>query len=100
MSQSTTDSVDQLKVDRIRPPRLSDRDGGRIVKRAAARAGLDPSHYAGHSLRAGLATSAAIAGVEERAIMRQTRHQSVAVARRYICDGSLFHGNAAAAVGL
>jgi hypothetical protein len=46
------------------------------------------------------ATSAAIAGVEERAIMAQTRHRSVAVARRYIRDGSLFRGNAAAAVGL
>jgi len=28
------------------------------------------------------------------------RHKSVAVARRYIRDGSLFRGNAAAAVGL
>jgi hypothetical protein len=51
-------------------------------------------------LRAGLATSAAIAGVEERAIMAQTRHRSVTVARRSIRDGSLFRGNAAAAVGL
>jgi hypothetical protein len=32
--------------------------------------------------------------------MAQTRHKSVAVARRYIRDGSLFRGNAAAAVGL
>jgi len=55
---------------------------------------------AGHRPRAGLATSAAIAGVEERAIMAQTRHRSVAVAQRYIRDGSLFRGNAAAAVGL
>jgi hypothetical protein len=33
--------------------------------------------YAGHSLRAGLATSAAIAGVEEQQIMARTRHRSV-----------------------
>jgi integrase len=91
-------SVDRLG--RIRPTRLGDRDVARIVKRAAARADLDPRRYAGHSLRARLATSAAIAGVEERAIMAQTRHRSVAVARRYIRDGSLFRGNAAAAVGL
>jgi hypothetical protein len=32
--------------------------------------------------------------------MAQTRHRGVAVARRYICDGPLFRGNAAAAVGL
>ena len=31
--------------------------------------------------------------------MAQTRHRSAAVARRYIRDGSLFRGNAAAAVG-
>ena len=32
--------------------------------------------------------------------MAQTRHRSVAVARRYIRDGSLFRNNAAATVGL
>jgi site-specific recombinase XerD len=84
----------------IRSTRLSACDVARIVKRVAERAGLDPTEYAGHSLRAGLATSAAIAGVEERAIMAQTRHKSVAVARRYIRDGSLFRGNAAGLVGL
>lgn len=56
--------------------------------------------YAGHSLRAGLATSAAMAGVSERAIMNQTGHKSVTVARRYIRDGSLYGENAAAQVGL
>ena len=30
----------------------------RLVKRTAAAAGLDPAHYAGHSVRAGLATTA------------------------------------------
>jgi hypothetical protein len=32
--------------------------------------------------------------------MPQPRHRSVALARRSIRDGSLFRGNAAAAVGL
>jgi hypothetical protein len=32
------------------------------VKKLALRAGLDPAKYAGHSLRAGHATSAAIEG--------------------------------------
>src|SRR5581483_156581 len=44
------------------------------------------------------AASAVMAGAEERAIMAQTRHRSVMVARRSIRDGSLFRGNAAAAV--
>jgi len=84
----------------IQPGRLTDRSVARIVQRAAAAAGLDPAQFAGHSLRAGLATSAAMAGAEERDIMRQTRHKSVVVARRYIRDGSLFRNNAAATVGL
>ncbi len=71
-----------------------------MVKRAAAAAGLDPRRYAGHSLRAGLATSAAAAGVSERAIMDQTGHRSVTMVRRYIREGSLFRDNAAGKVGL
>lgn len=71
-----------------------------VVKRYAAAAGFDGSKYAGHSLRAGLATSAAAAGVSERAIMNQTGHRSATMLRRYIRDGSLFTENAAAGVGL
>ena len=44
---------------RVQPGRLSDRAVALIVKRVALAAGLDPSRYAGQSLRAGLATSAA-----------------------------------------
>ncbi len=71
-----------------------------VVKRYAEAAGFDRSRYAGHSLRAGLATSAAMAGVSERAIMNQTGHRSAAMVRRYIRVGSLFCENAAAGVGL
>ncbi len=84
----------------IAPARLSAGAVAEIVKRCAQAAGLDPANYAGHSLRAGLATSAAAAGVSERAIMAQTGHRSVAIARRYIREGSLFRENAAGAVGL
>lgn len=71
-----------------------------IVNRYVGATGLDPARFAGHSLRAGLATSAAKAGVSERAIMQQTGHKSEAMVRRYIRDGSLYRENAAAAVGL
>jgi len=80
--------------------RLSDRAVALVVKRSADMIGLDPAHYAGHSLRAGLATSAAAAGVSERAIMNQTGHRSVDILRRYIREGSLFRENAAGGVGL
>ncbi len=71
-----------------------------IVKRYAAAVGLKASDFAGHSLRSGLATSAAMGGASERSIMAQTRHRSVATVRRYIRDGSLFRENAVAVVGL
>lgn len=80
--------------------RLSDRAVALVVKRAAAAAGFDVAQYAGHSLRAGLATAAAAANVPERVIAQQTRHKSLEILRRYIRAGSLFTENAAAAVGL
>lgn len=86
--------------DQVHAGRLSDRGVARVVQRAAMRAGLDPARYAGHSLRAGLATAAAQGGAPERAIMAQTGHRSLTMVRRYIRSGSLFTENAAAYVGL
>jgi site-specific recombinase XerD len=80
--------------------RLTDQTVARVVKRCAKSIGLDAQAYAGHSLRAGLATAASQAGASERKIMDQTGHRSVVVARRYIREGDLFRGNAAAVVGL
>jgi len=80
--------------------RLSAQAVALVLKRHAARAGLDPDEMAGHSLRAGLATSAAAAGVPERVIAEQTGHKGTAMLRRYIREGSLFRENAASAVGL
>jgi len=84
----------------LRPTRLTDQSVALVVKRAATAAGLNSRIYAGHSLRSGLATAAAQAGVSERAIMEQTGHKSLPVVRRYIRRGSLFSENAAAKVGL
>ena len=70
------------------------------MHRAVRRTGVDSRPYSARSLRAGLATDAAEAGVAERAIMNQTRHRSLVVARGYIRRGSLFRDNAAAQVGL
>lgn len=78
---------------------LSDDAVALVVKKRAALAGLDPTGFAGHSLRAGFATSAAIVGVEERVIAEVTRHRS-GVVRRYIRAGGLFRRNLAAEVGL
>jgi integrase len=83
---------------RVRDAALSDRGVARIVQRAAAAAGLDPTTVAGHSLRAGFATTAARKGKGLDAIMRQTLHRSERVARTYIRHGGVFEDNAA--VGL
>ncbi len=79
---------------------LSDRAVALILKGRTGRAGLDPAAFSGHSLRAGFATSAARAGIEEREIMATTRHRSAAVLRRYIRDGRLFARNVTAEMGL
>jgi integrase len=84
----------------VQPGRLSGIDVARIVKKLADRAGLDTTKYAGHSLRAGHATAAAIAGASERSIMNQTGHRSVQMVRRYIRDGTLFRENSAGKLGL
>jgi integrase len=85
---------------KMQPGRLSGYAVALIVQRYAEAARLDPEKYAGHSLRAGLATAAAIAGASERSIMAQTGHRSGAMVRRYIRDGNLFRENAAGKLGL
>ena len=82
-----------------RRSRLTDRQVARLIKRVCDLAGLE-GDYSGHSLRAGLATTAAAAGASERSIMSQTGHKSVTIARGYIRRGSLFDENAAALAGL
>jgi integrase len=73
---------------------------GFIVKRAAERAGYDPSALGGHSLRAGMATQAAMNGATELTIMKQTGHRSLTILRRYIRDGEMWRKNAAASLEL
>ncbi len=47
----------------LRPERLGDRGVAEVVKRRTLDAGLDPSLFSGHSLRAGFVTAATRAGV-------------------------------------
>jgi integrase len=69
-----------------------------VVKERAKAAGLDPNKYSGHSLRAGLVTSAAQMGVSSWKIRAQTGHASDAMLSRYIRDANIFVDNAAGAV--
>lgn len=71
-----------------------------IFKTAAARAGMNATNIAGHSVRAGMAAQAALNGSSERAIAKTTRHRSRRVLRRYIRPGEMFRENASASLGL
>jgi len=79
---------------------ICDHQLAKIIKTLARQAGLDPLAFSAHSLRSGLATSAAEGGATERSIMEQTRHKSLKQLRQYIRRGSLFRDNAAARSGL
>jgi integrase len=89
------DQWGNLGVNALHPGTVAD-----IVKKRVSVLGLDPALFAGHSLRAGLATSAAQNGASELVIMAQTRHKSSAMVKRYIRRGNLFRTNAAAVAGL
>lgn len=69
-----------------------------VVKERAKAVGLDPSKYAGHSLRSGLVTSAVQLGVPSWKIRQQTGHKSDAMLARYIRDANIFVDNAAGAI--
>lgn len=75
--------------------RLSGEAVSIIVKKHIVAIGHDPTNYSGHSLRAGLATSAAMAGLSTLAIRQQTGHQSDATLARYVRNGDLFLNNVA-----
>ncbi|WP_299878432.1 site-specific integrase [uncultured Sulfitobacter sp.] len=86
------------RMDRIQEQRLSGDAVPYIIRGRMREAGLDPTGFSGHSLRAGFATSAAKAGVAAYKIRQQTGHKSDAMLERYIRDGELFDGNAAASL--
>lgn len=67
-----------------------------VVKRACARAGLDPDAFGGHSLRAGFITGALRRGRSLEAVMAHTGQRSERVARGYKRDATVFVDNAAA----
>lgn len=79
----------------VQSRRLSGAALSLIIKERTASAGFIPVEYSGHSLRAGLATSAAQAGVALTKIRQQTGHASDTMLTRYIRDGQLFADNAA-----
>lgn len=85
--------------------RLSDKHVARLIKQAVEEAGLRPelskaersALYSGHSLRAGLASSAE---VDERYVQKQLGHASAEMTRRYQRHRDRFRVNLTKAAGL
>ncbi|GAB0107094.1 site-specific integrase [Nocardia sp. JMUB6875] len=79
---------------------MSGRAVAELVKRYAARAGLDPALFSGHSLRAGFATQAALGGASDREIMRQGRWSNPRTVHGYIRTANPLEDNAVTKLGL
>lgn len=71
-----------------------------VVQQAVARAGIDPTRYSAHSLRAGFVTYAHLRGASDRAIAHQTRHRSLATIGTYVRVHQAWVDNAATGLGL
>jgi len=84
------------KGQRLQKARLTDRSVSKIIKVHAARIGLDPTSYSGHSLRSGFLTSAAERGASIFKMMDVSRHRSVDTLRGYVRDAELFRDHAGA----
>ena len=89
----------------VGPDRLNDKEVARLVKRAAMAAGIRSDlaeierafKFSGHSLRAGLASSAE---VDERYVQKQLGHSSAEMTRRYQRRRDRFRVNLTKASGL
>jgi len=78
---------------------LSDRSVALIVKNRARRAGLDPSIFAGHSLRSGFLTEVGLQGKSLLEAMALSRHKTVQVAAGYHQAGAALHNETATMAG-
>jgi hypothetical protein len=86
---------------RLLAARISGRAAAERMKRHCTAAGLDAAPYGGHSLRAGLITSAMGGGAQEHRTMQHSRHKSVHVFHTYVRDLNLLDGtNPLAVVGV
>lgn len=68
----------------VLPNRLSDEGAARVVKRYAARAGLDHKNVSGHSLRSGFVTTMTLMDKAPQKIAVQTRHRSLNTLMEYV----------------
>jgi len=73
--------------------RLNPRSVNALLARRLRDAGIDPTGYSGHSLRAGYITEAAKQKIPGYLIQKHTRHSSQETMKGYIRDADLFNEN-------
>jgi integrase len=81
--------------DTVGHSRLTDQSVALVIKTLAAKVGLDPGRYAGHSLRSGFLTSAARNRASIFKMADQSRHKSLDVLRDYVRSEERFDDHAA-----
>ena len=82
------------KGNRIFETALTPHSIGQIVKKYAGKAGFNPEEYAGHSLRSGFLTSAAMNGASIFKMMDISRHKSMDTLRGYVLQAEEFEDHA------
>jgi hypothetical protein len=74
--------------------RLTSQSVALVVKALALKVGLDPARYAGHSLRSGFLTGAALNRASIFKMADQSRHESLDVLREYVRNEEKFDDQA------
>lgn len=82
------------KSGRLRDKALSDRSVALILKHYVTVEGLDPSDFAGHSLRSGFLTSAAQRGASIFKMLEVSRHKKIDTLRSYVRMAEEFENHA------
>jgi len=80
--------------------RISPRVVAMVVQRTAQAAGLDPSRFGGHSLRAGMVTTASRNRAPVARILAQSGHLHLDILMSYGREAELFDENASGYLGL
>ncbi len=85
---------------RVIPRHLDGKQVNRVLAARAAAAGLADLQLAGHSLRAGHATTAAERGVPADRLARTTRHRNLATLAKYIRPAEVLADTSSGSLGL
>jgi integrase len=88
-----------IKGGKVSAYALSDHSINTMVKERVIQAGLNPSYYSAHSLRAGFMTEGALQGLHVRELMQLSGHSDINTALTYVRPGEASNSRAARLLG-